>query len=275
MKILHQIGIFFIVLLFCACSNPRGNNPGTEYMPDMGHSIAFEANYYDYYYYNTWGSEEEYHRLAQPRKPVEGTIPRGHFGITPGDQASMKLHQGMPINGFVPYAYKDTDEDRAKATAEIIENPYPITTAGMARAKDLYEINCGLCHGKKGDGNGFLVSEDNKNAVYPAQPISFIEGEYLTASNGRYYHAIMHGKNVMGGYGDKLSYEERWQVIHYIRSLQATAAGKVYSETENTLGFGWTLDMFNKNQPTHLAIEDGDHDHHDHGHDNHDHGDHH
>ncbi len=57
----------------------------------------------------------------------------------------------------------------------------------------------------------------------------------LAASNGRYYFAIMHGKNVMGGYADKISYEERWQVIHYIRSLQAKDKKLVYNEKENTL----------------------------------------
>ena len=37
----------------------------------------------------------------------------------------------------------------------------------------------------------------------------------------------MYGKNVMGGYSDKLSYEERWQVIHYIHSLIAGQREKI------------------------------------------------
>jgi hypothetical protein len=47
-----------------------------------------------------------------------------------------------------------------------------------------------------------------------------VEEEMVNAGDGRYYFAIMYGKNVMGGYADKLSYEERWHVINYIRSLQ-------------------------------------------------------
>ena len=39
----------------------------------------------------------------------------------------------------------------------------------------------------------------------------------------------------MGGYSDKLSYEERWQVIQYIRSLQAASKKLEYSEKLNTL----------------------------------------
>jgi hypothetical protein len=41
----------------------------------------------------------------------------------------------------------------------------------------------------------------------------------------------------MGAYADKLSYEERWQVIHYIRSLQAKDAKLAYNQLENTLNY--------------------------------------
>ena len=54
-------------------------------------------------------------------------------------------------------------------------------------------------------------------------------------TNGRYYHSIMYGKNVMGAYADKISYEERWNVIHWIRALQAKEQGKDYNENINTL----------------------------------------
>ncbi len=241
---------FFAVLaiILSGCSSSGGEFPGSEYMPDMGHSIAYEANYYDYYYYNTWGSEAEYYKMAQPRKPVAGTIPRGHSGVRYAkNAAALRVNQNhlsgaashnaiaIPANGSVPYYYKDTEEERVRATNEIIANPYPITAAGLASGKELYDIYCGICHGAKGDGNGYLVADENPNVVYPAQPAILTNDEFTAASNGRYYHAIMYGKNVMGGYADKLSYEERWQVIHYIRSLQAKNKKLVYDENTNTL----------------------------------------
>lgn len=229
-----NIGTILVVLFFVfavmSCSGPDANDPGTEYMPDMGHSIAYEANHYDYYSNNTWGSEEEYHKFAQPRKPVEGTVPRGYAGTPNAGKANW-----IPVNGSVPYYYADTEEERIRATEEINVNPFPITDAGLAVGKNLYNINCGICHGKKGDGNGWIVAEENPNAKYPAQPASFLTDELIGASPGRYYHSIMWGKNVMGHYKDKLSYEERWHVIHYIRSLQAKEKKLVYSQSENTL----------------------------------------
>ena len=237
-----------ILLLTIACQSPEGNNTGSEYVPDMAHSIAYEANYYDYYSFNTWGSEEEYYKMAKPRKPVNGTIPRGYAGIRPGASpqktaAVMAVMRGenapnsiaVPMNGSVPYHFGDTDAERERAIAELINNPFPITTKGLAVGKELYVINCGICHGEKGDGNGYLVADENPNAKYPAAPRSFIDEEWTAKSNGAYYHSIMYGKGVMGSYADKLNYEERWQVIHYIRSLQAKNNKTTYSEEENTL----------------------------------------
>ena len=239
----------FCTLLWLSACTPAGNeNPGSEYFPDMAHSIAYEANYYDYYYHNTWGTEDDYYKMAQPRLPVKGTIPRGYAGVVEGasfadrDAAMAKLSGAsspnalsIPVNGSVPYYYGDTEEERTRATAEIIDNPFPITEAGLAVGKELYDINCGICHGAKGDGNGYLVAEDNPNVAYPAQPANMLTDDFISSSNGRYYHAIIYGKNVMGGYKDKLSYEERWQVIHHIRALQAKEKKLAYNENENTL----------------------------------------
>jgi cytochrome c len=126
----------------------------------------------------------------------------------------------------------DTPEDRIRAGKEITNNPFNITKSGLEKGKLNYDIYCGICHGAKGDGAGYLVRDDG--GVYPAQPANFLKDEFIASSEGRFYHAIMYGLNVMGGYSDKLSYEERWDVIHYIRSLQAASKNLKYSESENS-----------------------------------------
>lgn len=200
-----------MIVTFIACQSPGGESTGSEFMPDMAHSIAYEANYSNYYYNNTWSTKEEYSKFAQPRLPVEGTVPRGA--------------------GVKTYAYGNTEEERVRATNEIVANPFPITDAGLAEGQELYNTFCGICHGEKGDGAGYLVRDDG---AYPVQPANFLLDEFVAASNGRYYHAIMEGKNLMGAYKDKIDYEERWQVIHYIRALQAKDKKLVYSQMENT-----------------------------------------
>lgn len=248
----NSIILFLLValpmLFTSACQQPGGDSTGSEYMPDMAHSIAMEANTYNYYYHNTWDSMSvvKLKDISLPRHPVNGTVPRGYAGVdaaatTTAKNAVMSNLNGegaiqaiaVPINGNVPYYYEDSDTGRILATNEIIYNPFPITTDGLARGKDLYNIFCATCHGDKGDGNGYLVREDG--GVYPAAPANFLTDEFVAASNGRYYHAVMYGKNVMGGYADKVSYEERWQVIHYIRGLQAKEKKLVYTAEANTL----------------------------------------
>lgn len=269
--------IFFAIIavaLLQACSPADGEFGGSEYMPDMGHSIAYEANVYNYYYYNTWDSASTFKlkELSAPGLPVKGTVPRGYAGVylagnsASGNGADVLAHlQGeegvneiaVPINGSSPYYYEDTEDERTRAMAEIIDNPYPITAAGLAKGKELYDIFCGICHGENADGAGYLVREADPAAgdaggVYPAAPANFLLEEHLNASNGRYYHAIMYGKNVMGGYADKLSFEERWQVIHYIRSLQAKSLKATYSADANTFNavFGTPASQMN------LIVED-------------------
>lgn len=240
MRKIYFLGLLFIVLVLItpACGPAEGNYTGREYMMDMGHSIAYEANVSNYYSYNRFTGEEDYYAMIQPRLPQNGTIPRGYAGLSnPSDATVMadfqSEFQSFPINGSVPYYYKDTPEDRERAKAEIIKNPFPITTNGLTNGKILYNIFCATCHGEKGDGLGYLVRDDG--GKYPAAPANLVSDDFIASSNGRFYHSIMYGLNVMGSYADKLSFEERWQVIHYIRSLQAASKSLEYSETLNNL----------------------------------------
>ncbi len=291
MKLLNKsyyLGFVLAVLIMVSsCQQSGPNNPGSEYMPDMGHSVAYEANYYSYYSHNTWGTEKEYHEMAQPRVPVTGSIPRDLKNKQrSSDQA-----------GTMPYMYVDTEESRTAATAQLINNPYPISMDGLKRGKDLYNTFCAICHGEKGDGNGYLVRDANpatgdEGGKYPVQPAILTNDEFTTTSNGRLYHAIMYGKNLMGGYADKMNSEERWQVIHYIRSLQAKEKKQEYTQLVNTLNsvdkpagrdFKVLPSSYDPSAITHTMSE-GNHDHDSHGHDahghdadaegHHDHGDH-
>lgn len=247
--------MFVIVLTVVACQSPEGDITGSEFMPDMAHSIAYEANTNSYYYNNTWSSKEDYEKFAQPRLPVAGTIPHG--------------------NKTEVYPYGNTEEERTRAIAELVTNPYPITDAGLAKGKDLYNTFCGICHGEKAGGNGYLVRD---GGAYPVQPANFLLDEHLNASNGRYYHAIMHGKNLMGAYKDKINVEERWQVIHYIRSLQAKEKKLAYNQMENTLNasFGTPAGEVTVIEQSHGHTDELDPGHHgDHGKTMHHDGDHH
>ena len=186
--------ILGMVILFTVSCDPAGpNNTGTEFMPDMGHSLAYEANVYgDIRESNNWDEESTFKvkDLSGPRLPVNGTVPRGYAGISAskGSEVTemMDVLNGKapnsvytPKNGHVGYYYADTEEERTRATAEVIDNPFPIEDARLKEAKELYNIFCGVCHGEKGDGNGYIY----ETGVYPAAPANFLSEEFIAASN--------------------------------------------------------------------------------------------
>jgi mono/diheme cytochrome c family protein len=237
------VGIAILVWLFDQCSPAGVNKTGHEYMPDMYHPVSYEANQLSAYYWNHWDNESVKTKaeLSQPRGSVEGTVARGATGVYYTGNSALDIVRGAnaataiaaPVNGEAPFYYQNTEDDRARCEDDLVANPFPITKAGLDRAKPLYETYCGICHGNKGDGQGWLVTMPDSK--YLAQPKNLVSDELIAAGNGRYYFAMMYGKNVMGGYSDKLSFEERWQVIHYIRALQAAQKKVEYSEKANTL----------------------------------------
>ena len=215
-KLKYIIPFVFLTLILLSCQDAGKNQTGSEFMPEMAHSIAFEANSYIYYPRNTFSDEAAYHAFAQPRLPVAGTVPRG-----------------SNLTDMHPYYYGNSEGERARATADITENPVKITEKSLAKGKELFTIYCAICHGENGDSKGYLLREDG--GKYLALPANFLSDDLMNSSNGRYYHAIMQGRNLMASYADKLDYEERWEVIQYIRSLQAKSKGLEYNHLENTL----------------------------------------
>ncbi len=237
------LGIALFAWLFSLCSPAGKNKTGHEYMPDMYHPVSYETNQYSAYHWNHWDDKSLFTKaaLSQPRAIVQGSIPRGMTGVYYAGAAELDIVRGKNAsnavaaqpNGYAPFYYENTEAERARCEQEMVSNPFPITKAGLARSKPLYDVSCGICHGEKGDGQGWLVTMPDSK--YPAQPKNLVSDEMISAGNGRYYFAIEYGKNVMGAYTDKLSFEERWQVIHYIRSLQAKSKNMEYNENSNTL----------------------------------------
>ncbi|MEP7318503.1 MAG: c-type cytochrome, partial [Panacibacter sp.] len=121
---------------------------------------------------------------------------------------------------------KDAPGDTANYfAARQVQNPLPVLDASqMKEAERLYLINCGICHGAKLNGNGPLYKDGN--GPYAAKPAALVaDAKYENMPDGQMYYSIMYGKNLMGSYASQLNRDQRWSVIHYIKSKQAEAKG--------------------------------------------------
>jgi mono/diheme cytochrome c family protein len=167
------------------------------------------------------------------RKPVEGTIPRGYI---PNDE-KIKTNEAyllsyMAKNHFThdPAKYQE-EYDRAGAT---IKNPLELTDENKAEGKRLYEINCKVCHGEKGEGNGQIVElPDGGDGPYTSRPPAY-SSRLPQITDGNMFYSISYGRNMMGGYGFQLSVKERWQVIQYIKSLAGLNTSTAPTATNST-----------------------------------------
>ena len=94
-------------------------------------------------------------------------------------------------------------------------SPLDLTQVNLTKGKELYNIYCGICHGTKGNGQGFLVKREKILGIPSFDDI----GRAIT--EGGIYHTIYYGKNAMGSYANQLNEEERWQVVSYVLNLKA------------------------------------------------------
>jgi len=126
--------------------------------------------------------------------------------------------------GAVPFKFAyDTREftlEPAIGPAEYsnLTNPVMHSVASSSAAAEMFRVNCAMCHGNEGLGDG-RVSEFLKAYDYVAAPDLTAEGT-VTKSDGDIYGILTNGVNVMPTFKNLLSPSDRWLLVDYIRKLQ-------------------------------------------------------
>lgn len=104
---------------------------------------------------------------------------------------------------------------RGFPTAVKVDRPF------LEVGRDRYTTFCAPCHSAVGDGNGIT-----KQYGMGATP-TYHDARLRQMAEGELYNTITNGKNTMLPYADKLSPEERWAVVAYVRALQRAQTGAV------------------------------------------------
>ena len=100
----------------------------------------------------------------------------------------------------------------AKDAAVTLQNPVPATPESVATGQYLFELNCLVCHGAEGRGDGPVGLQ------LETSPVDMHEPYTQDQADGQLFFTITRGRVTMPFYRDALSQEERWHVINYIRA---------------------------------------------------------
>lgn len=190
--------------LSCAAKKER---PGTEYAPQMYHSVPYEplsqikdkeagrwltsreegaAEFYNSNPFNP-------HEMTM-RAPVAGTVRR----------IDKRASHGLP--------YRLPKDSLARA-ARTLRNPLDSTEAVLAEGKVLYTRFCGHCHGDTGAGDGPVGKVYKGVTAYNSRAVQNV-------SEGHIFHVITHGKGRMKAHGSQISPTDRWKIVRYVQTLQ-------------------------------------------------------
>lgn len=123
------------------------------------------------------------------------------------------------VVGTIPYGHLEEDDLFYRGTLNGKQSevfPFAITEADLNAGRTQYEIFCSVCHGYSGNANGMIVQRGFK------PPPSLHEDRLREAPVGYIFSVITNGFNVMPAYGKMIPHKERWQIIAYVRALQAS-----------------------------------------------------
>jgi mono/diheme cytochrome c family protein len=122
-----------------------------------------------------------------------------------------------PVDGTV--ARGDLREDSYLYTGKIGGNPgeympFPVTPDVLTRGQDRFNVYCTPCHGRVGDGNGFIPSRGLK------RPPSYHIDRLRKAPVGYFFDVMTNGFGVMPDYSAQIAPRDRWAIVAYVRALQ-------------------------------------------------------
>ena len=178
MKNILYIALSSVLLLGLSSCQDK-SKPNYQYFPNMYVPVGYEA----------YADSDAFANGIEAQIPAEGSIARG----------------------WQPYDYPDTNEGYEAAKADL-SSPIENTEAHKANGKELYGIYCAICHGKKGDGQGILMTREKFLGIP-----SYADREI---NQGSIYHVLMYGKNAMGSHAGQVNATERWQIAQHVMELR-------------------------------------------------------
>lgn len=205
------LAFILAVLLVVVVAGPRGRrSPGrpVEIFPDMVRQDKLKAQ----------SPTNFFADRTSGRLPVSGTVPMGYeIPDAPAYKAIANGSARETFSGIPPLSFTNTPA--YYDTGRIGDQwgtglPVEVTPALLERGRQRFTINCAVCHGATGSGNGVTSKYGLSNIA------NYHDAKYLKMADGEIFNTITNGHNTMLGYGANVDVYDRWAIVSYIRALQ-------------------------------------------------------
>ena len=196
------LGLFLVGLFAVAgFRGQKSGKPPIEIFPDMDHQPKVKSQVPSQFFADNRGN----------RLPVAGTVPIGYEAPQSKENPFPDQGKYNAVRFSAGTDYLNTGRFGNQWGTGI---PLPVTAELLQRGKERYQIFCAVCHGASGGGNG-VAGQYGLVAI-----ASFHQDRLRQMADGEIYNTIVHGKNTMLGYGDRIPLDDRWAILAYVRALQ-------------------------------------------------------
>jgi mono/diheme cytochrome c family protein len=223
MRLLKSLLIGFSGLTLLASCGAGGDDQGTEYAPNMYHSVAYEP----YSQITEWDAGRWATSIEYPKAFGHDEGHAEYYNSNNLNPFRMNMREPAPNTvrrnpqGWLPYRLPNDSTGLRLSSRE--KNPLDSSAQVIADGKILYEIYCDHCHGAKGEGNGKVAEgvevEGQKKGNYNGVP-NYKSDALKNLTEGHIFHVITYGKNLMWPHGSQISPEDRWKIAKYVKTLQ-------------------------------------------------------
>jgi mono/diheme cytochrome c family protein len=116
--------------------------------------------------------------------------------------------------GATPGAFSKSKPWRSPSSCLFTRNPVNATPRSIAPGRKIYMMRCVGCHGAQGNGDG------PDAAQFGVRPARLSSAAVQEQADGVLWWKINVGRRPMPQYAFRLSSEDRWNVINYLRRLR-------------------------------------------------------
>ena len=130
--------------------------------------------------------------------------------------------------GEVDFAFPDAGD---------VTSPFPSSQATIQRGADLFSVNCSVCHGAGGEGDGPMQAKLEESG-YSGTVANLTTGATPNRPDGEVFFIITHGwvvtlmgmgmsedaasQFLMPPFKQLISEDDRWMIVHYLRSIESS-----------------------------------------------------